>query len=202
MANIFVKWVPGDALTTLSQTVQYKVHTDSVWITAATVSPTVKNYIINGLSIGTSYDVRIGGLCKYGTTAYTPIVQLSPGVNFKWVIDPAASYCEETSLPPNPTGYLDFTLEQHLRALRILGADSISCGLTASVTYTLTQNGGTTGPVTVNISVAAGSNQGQTASIANQDGVINIQEFSFFPYSCDSKIVRINGQESGAPPEE
>lgn len=103
MANIYISWTPSDPETTISQVVQYKVHSDTLWINAATVSKFAHNYIITGVTLGSAYDIRILSNCTLGGTTISNVVELEPTNAFKWILDPSASYCEET-FPPDETG--------------------------------------------------------------------------------------------------
>jgi len=97
--------------------------------------------------------------------------------------------------------YKDYVLAQYLRALRISGP-TIAEGLTINVTYQLTQGGSTFPAQNISLSISPGGTSAQTASIANMDGVITINSFTFMPYYSSGSVVRVNGQTGIIPIEE
>ncbi|HEY4062332.1 MAG TPA: hypothetical protein VGM30_10550 [Puia sp.] len=84
-------WTPGGGANSLSQDVQYKVHTDTNYSTAAIVGATVNTYNIPGLLDNTIYDYSIVDNCAVGgPVAGTPFqainitcpaVSLTPAYN-------------------------------------------------------------------------------------------------------------------------
>ena len=91
MSTAILIWTPGGGANSLSQDVQYKVHTDTNYSTAAIVGAAVNTYSIPGLLDNTIYDYSIVDNCAVGGpvagTAFQtinitcPVVALSPAYN-------------------------------------------------------------------------------------------------------------------------
>lgn len=66
MASATLIWTPGGGANSLSQEIQYKVHTDSSPTTAAMVGAAVNTYTITGLLDNVIYDYWIVDHCAVG----------------------------------------------------------------------------------------------------------------------------------------
>lgn len=74
-SQCLLTWTPAGGANSTSQEVQYKASSSSVWITAASLGPTVNTYTIKNLDDNTIYDYRIVNICAVGGPSYAPIKQ-------------------------------------------------------------------------------------------------------------------------------
>lgn len=90
MASATITWVPAGGVST-SQDIQYKASTSGIWITYASVGPTISTATIPGLIDNVIYDFRIVDDCSYGGPSPSgedhkikitcPIVTITPTYN-------------------------------------------------------------------------------------------------------------------------
>lgn len=73
MAQVTLNWTPSPA-SSENQTIQYKLNSDTEWITFATVSPTTDSQVITELDDNKIYDFRIVNECSGGGEAPSPSV--------------------------------------------------------------------------------------------------------------------------------
>lgn len=71
--NVTLNWTVGVGAT--SQNVQYKLSTDSTWITFSTVTGTATTETVTGLSDNLIYDFRIISNCASGSPAPSSTIQ-------------------------------------------------------------------------------------------------------------------------------
>lgn len=132
--NITLNWTTGGGAA--SQDVQYKLATDSVWITHTSVAGNVISAPINGLQDNLIYDFRVITNCSGGSPAPSMSTQqiniISPAVTTT-VTDSTVSY-SFTNVGGSTTGYTVHLLDS--AGTSVLQTQSPSISATVSGTFT------------------------------------------------------------------